>query len=1527
MNAAHRTATGWSGRCLLAVVAAACAAAISAAPAFAEAPAWQVTMTHANIYGRLGARDPYTLNRGTFSRGTYGNTYTITVSDKAGGGVSPSGAVVVDKLPAGIEVTALAGEPTWQCNVLAHGSEFACEDTNAVNPGESVAPIVAEVQVDANAAPPVGNVAMLRSFVSVSGGEASAEAPQNEEEVIVTRAAPFGIEDLAVQVGEFNYTLPTRAPHPKAGATPTEIKEEKDTIAKEDAEEQLVSHTEQLEPQLPALIGLPEHTFTEEIERRFTPDSQAAGHPSSVSTDFLLHYIAIPGHKEQVGKSEPLQNPAIFPAGAHVKEAVVELPPGFIGNILSTPRCAATALPKCPQGSAIGYVALDIVPGEGKVVPDVNGFHLQVFKNAGEEKFDQGPGSNASGARAILYNVQPTPGVPAELGFAVNHLPFLLEAKVRSGGDYGVTIGDYASGAEWPASDVTTCSNGIEGISSETGIRCKQASSAKPFLTNPANCTSGFEPAPQWSLQTSPWDEPSVRARKTVNANVNTYATSRGLREEATAGSQLTGCNQLQFNPAIAFGPEVLPETQGSTQADEPTGAGFKLTIPQAPETPSADATPALKKITMKLPEGMTVSPAAANGLEACSKAQFYPPAGEKSGPEEGREPAVEAKCPEASKIATAEVFTPLLSGSPVAGGPATGHFSCANGMWTIGSWDASQAELSKQELSFSYKWLRDGSEIPGAAGDSLVLNEAEDAYQVIQCEVVAKNVAGGSIAVSQPVFSEEPTNTPPFPPPNIAPLKGAPSVGNELTCASGEWSGTGLQFGYQWLRNGVPIENATSEDYVLQAEDAGKVIQCQVAGKNAGTSDIALAVSPAVIVSPKPTPTLPPLPGGALHGNMYVGEPECGNANHPEQPTCTSEDAENGRLFPLFIQLLDPLGLPPGSKGGIVIKLKGATHVTNAKAGHITNTETDQLETVFENQPQQPFELLRLNLKGGPQAPLANPQKCGNATTTADLTPWSTPETPDAVVESSFALSLNGGGPCPGPATLPFAPSFNAGTSAPSAGSATNFSVTFGRNDGEQDLSGVTVHMPPGLVGRIPAVKLCGENEALAQKEESPTDGHARPHCSAESAIGSAVSLTGSGSDPFKSVGTVYLTGPIKRGPFPGAPFGLVVDTPAEAGPFNLGHVVVLSGITIDPNTAAVTATSEPVPLEVGGLPIRLREINVNITKQGFMLNPTNCSAQHVSATLEGETLGGTQHAAAQVASPFAITGCTSLPFAPYFTASTQAHVSKTQGASLKVNITYPAGAYANIAKTRTELPTQLPSRLTTLQKACVDSVFEANPAACPEGSVVGQATAHTPLLNVPLSGPAYLVSHGGAAFPDLEIVLQGEGVKVVIDGQTDIKKGITITTFDTLPDSPISDFELNLPEGPHSALASNIEPCSQALTLPTVLTGQNGAVVTQKTPITVVGCPPTVAITKTKLVGNALLVTVKASAKGTVKITGTGLRTTKKAIASGTHQIRVPLTKAGKSLRRHRKRSNVHISLAVSGNPTVAKSTSVRL
>ena len=302
----------------------------------------------------------------------------------------------------------------------------------------------------------------------------------------------------------------------------------------------------------------------------------------------------------------------------------------------------------------------------------------------------------------------------------------------------------------------------------------------------------------------------------------------------------------------------------------------------------------------------------------------------------------------------------------------------------------------------------------------------------------------------------------------------------------------------------------------------------------------------------------------------------------------------------------------------------------------------------------------------------------------------------------------------------------------------------------------------------------------------------------------------------------------------------------PANAGPYTLagttgkGTVVVRAKNAVNPSTAQATVTSNPFPSELDGIPLQVRRVNVNIDREGFTFNATNCSVEK----RDGYGHEHVQGASESVSSPYRAANCAALPVHPSFTASTQAMASKADGASLTVKVN-PLPGQANIAKVDLQLPKQLPARLTTLQKACTEAQFNANPAGCPEASFIGSATARTPVLNGPLTGPAILVSHGGAAFPDVEFVLQGEnGVEVVLDGGTQIKNGITYSKFETVPDVPVSSFETVLPEGPHSVLGTDLPAsakyslCGQSLTIPTTITGQNGAVVNQSTKIAVTGC-----------------------------------------------------------------------------------------
>jgi hypothetical protein len=299
-----------------------------------------------------------------------------------------------------------------------------------------------------------------------------------------------------------------------------------------------------------------------------------------------------------------------------------------------------------------------------------------------------------------------------------------------------------------------------------------------------------------------------------------------------------------------------------------------------------------------------------------------------------------------------------------------------------------------------------------------------------------------------------------------------------------------------------------------------------------------------------------------------------------------------------------------------------------------------------------------------------------------------------------------------------------------------------------------------------------------------------------------------------------------------------------------------------IDPYTAAVTINSTlPTMINTAsyqtGVPVQLKQIHVVVDRPNFQFNPTNCNPTSIDARLTG-----TQGGVATASAPFQVANCAALPFKPTLTASTLGNSSKANGAAFVVKVTSAPGQ-STIGKTTIVLPKALPSRLTTIQKACVAAVFEANPASCPEGSNIGSAVVHTPVLKSPLMGPAYLVSHGGAGFPDVEFVLQGENILLILDGKTNIHNGITSDTFNAVPDAPVTTFETILPEGSHSALTANVAPakkyslCGANLIMPTTITGQNGAVIQQNTKIAVNGCKGVAgfkAMTRAQLLKKAL-------------------------------------------------------------------------
>ena len=415
-----------------------------------------------------------------------------------------------------------------------------------------------------------------------------------------------------------------------------------------------------------------------------------------------------------------------------------------------------------------------------------------------------------------------------------------------------------------------------------------------------------------------------------------------------------------------------------------------------------------------------------------------------------------------------------------------------------------------------------------------------------------------------------------------------------------------------------------------------------------------------------------------------------------------------------------------------------------------------------------------------------------------------------------AFPVDFDGrGAPCPSP--LPFTLGQSAASAPTTGGATTSFAFALARPEGQQYVSKLTTTLPAGLVAKVPSVTPCGEPRAQ------------QGDCTPASQIGTATVSLGSGPSPLVLSGSVYFTGP-----YAGAPFGLSVVVLAEKiGPYDYGRIVTRATISVDPFTSRVIVSSQ-LPTIVGGVPLRLRTLNVSVDRPNFTLNPTNCGLLDVSSTLTS-TLGTTQ----SLATPFQATGCDALPFKPRLTASTSSKTSRARGASLVVKMRMPGSPQANIRSVLVALPKRLPSRLSTLSHACTQAVFSANPLACPPASRVGTATVRTPVLPDKLTGPAIFVSHGGAAFPDLDLVLSGDGVTVILVGNTNIAKGVTTSDFATLPDVPVSSVEVRLPMGKNSALAANGKLCKQRLNMPTTITAQNGKQIKRNTRISVSGCP----------------------------------------------------------------------------------------
>jgi hypothetical protein len=531
-------------------------------------------------------------------------------------------------------------------------------------------------------------------------------------------------------------------------------------------------------------------------------------------------------------------------------------------------------------------------------------------------------------------------------------------------------------------------------------------------------------------------------------------------------------------------------------------------------------------------------------------------------------------------------------------------------------------------------------------------------------------------------------------------------------------------------------------------------------------------------------TPALP----GTLEGQIYL-------AKQTENPF--------GKLLAIYIVINDPTT-------GVLVKLPGEVRA---------DPSTGQLQTVVDNNPQFPFSELRAHFFGGQRAALRTPPICGTYKISSELTPWSAPESgPPATPSSSFQIVTSANGePCPASeGARPNSPGFSAGTREPFAASYSPFLLHIARQDGSQEFGSLSVAMPPGLVGKLAGISECPEAALAAVATKTGAAELASPSCPASSKVGTVTVGAGAGLEPYYATGQIYLAGPYK-----GAPLSLAIITPAVAGPYDLGDVVVRNALQVDPETTRITAVSDPIPHILQGIPLDVRSIEINADRQSFILNPTNCERFSVAAT-ETSTLG-TQ---AALSNPFQVGGCAKLGFKPHLSLTLKGKVTRAATPRLIAKLTYPKGTYANVASAQVTLPPSAFLDNAHIQTICTRVQFSAGTKLgenCPAKSIYGRARAVTPLLDAPLSGPVYLRS-SSHELPDLVVALDGQ-VPVALDGRTDSVKGALRNTFEAVPDAPVTSFEVELFGGKRGLIEMSSGFCKNPRAK-VKFTGQNGKV-----------------------------------------------------------------------------------------------------
>ncbi len=490
-----------------------------------------------------------------------------------------------------------------------------------------------------------------------------------------------------------------------------------------------------------------------------------------------------------------------------------------------------------------------------------------------------------------------------------------------------------------------------------------------------------------------------------------------------------------------------------------------------------------------------------------------------------------------------------------------------------------------------------------------------------------------------------------------------------------------------------------------------------------------------------------------------------------------------------------------------------------------IPDPKTGQLVATLDNIPQLPFSHFNFHFKEGARAALISPAACGKYTTVAKFYPSASPSNPKTTT-SDFEISKGvNGGPCPPGGLPPFHPRFEAGSVNNNAKSYSPFNMRLTRADGEQDMTKFSAVLPPGVLGKLAGISKCSDAAIASARTKTGRQELASPSCPASSSIGHSLAGAGVGDSLTYVKGQLYL-----GGPYNGDPLSVVSITPALAGPFDAGAVVVREALTLNPETAEVQvdgANSDPIPHILKGIVLKVRDLRVYVDRPDFIVNPTSCDPSSARATVFGAYLNvfePSDDVPVDLATRYQAANCSSLAFKPKLSIKLNGGAKRGDHPALKA-VVKARSADANIGKAMVTLPKSAFLDQAHIRTICTRVQFAAeggNGGGCPKAAQYGYARAFTPLLDEPVEGPVYLRS-SNHKLPDLVAALHGI-VNVDIVGRIDSFQGGIRSSFETVPDAPVSKFILNMQGGKKGLVVNSRNLCAGTNRADAALTGQNG-------------------------------------------------------------------------------------------------------